>query len=201
MASRTDAFWVDDDDRHINVLGTKAIDEIGIAGVAAAIANAHLQCNRHPRNRHPREHLPSALDNVLPGLERSVDDVRTYAATFFLGAAAHGFFVGDVVRIQREHHHDACRLVNFEDAAPGSPIEPHRRGAASFKLSVFLFVLFRTPFEFDEKLAERWLKVAGFARKLLQFGGKVVMETKPVRRASALAWNTSSRVSWRWRSR
>jgi len=35
-----EAVWIDEDDPHVNVLGTKGIGEIGIVGTAAAIANA-----------------------------------------------------------------------------------------------------------------------------------------------------------------
>ena len=35
-----DAFWVDEEDRHINPLGAKGIGEIGITGAGAAVANA-----------------------------------------------------------------------------------------------------------------------------------------------------------------
>ena len=87
------------------------------------------------------------------------------------------------MRAKCENHHDPRGLVDLKDAAPhGRPIEPHGRGATSFKLAVLLFVLFGIPFEVDEKLAERWLKAAGFARsscssaanslwKLSRYGG------------------------------
>jgi xanthine dehydrogenase YagR molybdenum-binding subunit len=35
-----DAFWVDEDDPHVNPMGAKGIGEIGIVGTAAAVANA-----------------------------------------------------------------------------------------------------------------------------------------------------------------
>ncbi|GAA1833348.1 hypothetical protein GCM10009772_08650 [Pseudonocardia alni subsp. carboxydivorans] len=35
-----DAEWVDEDDPHVNPVGAKGIGEIGIVGVAAAVANA-----------------------------------------------------------------------------------------------------------------------------------------------------------------
>jgi xanthine dehydrogenase YagR molybdenum-binding subunit len=35
-----DAFWIEEDDPHVNLIGTKGIGEIGIVGTAAAIANA-----------------------------------------------------------------------------------------------------------------------------------------------------------------
>lgn len=35
-----DAFWVDEEDTHINPLGAKGIGEIGITGAGAAVANA-----------------------------------------------------------------------------------------------------------------------------------------------------------------
>jgi xanthine dehydrogenase YagR molybdenum-binding subunit len=37
---RLDAQWLEEDDPHVNPLGTKGIGEIGIVGAAAAIANA-----------------------------------------------------------------------------------------------------------------------------------------------------------------
>ncbi|MEV1242825.1 xanthine dehydrogenase family protein molybdopterin-binding subunit [Nonomuraea sp. NPDC049750] len=37
---RIDAAWIEEDDRHLNPMGTKGIGEIGIVGTAAAIGNA-----------------------------------------------------------------------------------------------------------------------------------------------------------------
>ncbi len=51
---------VDEDDPHINALGTKGIGEIGIVGVAAAIANAVY----HATGRRVRD-LPITLDKLL----------------------------------------------------------------------------------------------------------------------------------------
>jgi xanthine dehydrogenase YagR molybdenum-binding subunit len=39
-ALEIDAVWVDEDDPHLNPMGSKGIGEIGIVGTAAAIANA-----------------------------------------------------------------------------------------------------------------------------------------------------------------
>ena len=35
-----EAHWIDEDDAHLNPMGSKGIGEIGIVGTAAAIANA-----------------------------------------------------------------------------------------------------------------------------------------------------------------
>ncbi len=51
---------VDEDDPHVNPLGAKGIGEIGITGVAAAVANAVF----HATGRRVRE-LPVTLDKVL----------------------------------------------------------------------------------------------------------------------------------------
>ena len=58
-----DAFWVEEEDRFVNVLGTKAVGEIPIVGVAAAIANAVYNAT----GVRVRD-LPITLDKVLPGL-------------------------------------------------------------------------------------------------------------------------------------
>lgn len=55
-----DVSVVDEDDPHINALGTKGIGEIGIVGVAAAIANAVY----HATGRRVRD-LPITLDKLL----------------------------------------------------------------------------------------------------------------------------------------
>jgi xanthine dehydrogenase YagR molybdenum-binding subunit len=55
-----DVTVVDEDDPHINALGTKGIGEIGIVGVAAAIANAVY----HATGRRVRD-LPITLDKLL----------------------------------------------------------------------------------------------------------------------------------------
>lgn len=55
-----DVHVVDEDDPHINALGTKGIGEIGIVGVAAAIANAVY----HATGRRVRD-LPITLDKLL----------------------------------------------------------------------------------------------------------------------------------------
>jgi xanthine dehydrogenase YagR molybdenum-binding subunit len=51
---------VDEDDPHVNPLGAKGIGEIGITGVAAAVANAVF----HATGRRIRE-LPITLDKLL----------------------------------------------------------------------------------------------------------------------------------------
>jgi xanthine dehydrogenase YagR molybdenum-binding subunit len=35
-----DATWIDEEDLHVNPMGSKGIGEIGIVGTAAAVANA-----------------------------------------------------------------------------------------------------------------------------------------------------------------
>ena len=55
-----DVIVVDEDDPHINSLGTKGIGEIGIVGVAAAIANAVW----HATGKRVRE-LPITLDKLI----------------------------------------------------------------------------------------------------------------------------------------
>src|ERR1700709_2221400 len=37
---RVEAHWIDEEDPHLNPMGSKGIGEIGIVGTAAAIANA-----------------------------------------------------------------------------------------------------------------------------------------------------------------
>ncbi|MFJ4628320.1 xanthine dehydrogenase family protein molybdopterin-binding subunit [Streptomyces sp. NPDC088847] len=58
-----EAHWIDEDDPHLNPMGSKGIGEIGIVGTAAAIGNAvhHATGVRH------RE-LPLTPDRVLMGL-------------------------------------------------------------------------------------------------------------------------------------
>ncbi len=51
---------LDEDDPHINALGTKGIGEIGIVGVAAALANAVY----HATGKRIRE-LPLTVDKLL----------------------------------------------------------------------------------------------------------------------------------------
>jgi xanthine dehydrogenase YagR molybdenum-binding subunit len=55
-----DAFFVEDEDPHINSLGAKGIGELGITGVAAAIANAVY----HATGKRVRD-LPITLDKLL----------------------------------------------------------------------------------------------------------------------------------------
>jgi xanthine dehydrogenase YagR molybdenum-binding subunit len=58
-----DAVWIDEDDPHLNPIGSKGIGEIGIVGTAAAIGNAvyHATGIRFRR-------LPIRLDQVLEAL-------------------------------------------------------------------------------------------------------------------------------------
>jgi xanthine dehydrogenase YagR molybdenum-binding subunit len=55
-----EAFFVEDEDKHINSLGVKGIGELGITGVAAAIANAVY----HATGKRVRD-LPITLDKLL----------------------------------------------------------------------------------------------------------------------------------------
>ncbi|MET7887591.1 xanthine dehydrogenase family protein molybdopterin-binding subunit [Streptomyces avermitilis] len=58
-----EAYWVDEDDPHLNPMGSKGIGEIGIVGTAAAIGNAV----HHATGVRFRE-LPLTPDRVLGGL-------------------------------------------------------------------------------------------------------------------------------------
>jgi xanthine dehydrogenase YagR molybdenum-binding subunit len=58
-----EAAWIDEDDPHLNPMGSKGIGEIGITGAAAAVANAvHHACGVRVRD------LPIRLDRVLGAL-------------------------------------------------------------------------------------------------------------------------------------
>ena len=56
-----DVTWIEEDDPHVNPMGTKGIGEIGIVGTAAAIANAVY----HATGIRVRD-LPITLDKLLP---------------------------------------------------------------------------------------------------------------------------------------
>ncbi|MFG2226830.1 xanthine dehydrogenase family protein molybdopterin-binding subunit [Streptomyces sp. NPDC048644] len=58
-----EAHWLDEEDRHLNPMGSKGIGEIGIVGAAAAIANAV----RHATGVRLRD-LPLTPDALLPHL-------------------------------------------------------------------------------------------------------------------------------------
>ncbi|TDV48000.1 xanthine dehydrogenase family protein molybdopterin-binding subunit [Actinophytocola oryzae] len=58
-----DAVWLDEDDPHVNPVGSKGIGEIGIVGTAAAVANAVY----HATGVRVRN-LPVTLDKVLSAL-------------------------------------------------------------------------------------------------------------------------------------
>ncbi|MFJ9852720.1 xanthine dehydrogenase family protein molybdopterin-binding subunit [Streptomyces sp. NPDC101150] len=62
-APAIEAHWLDEDDPHLNPMGSKGIGEIGIVGTAAAIANAV----RHATGVRLRD-LPLTPDKVLPRL-------------------------------------------------------------------------------------------------------------------------------------
>jgi xanthine dehydrogenase YagR molybdenum-binding subunit len=57
---RIEAYWVEEDDPHLNPMGAKGIGEIGIVGTAAAIANAV----HHATGIRIRE-LPIRLDRLV----------------------------------------------------------------------------------------------------------------------------------------
>jgi xanthine dehydrogenase YagR molybdenum-binding subunit len=54
------AHWLDEDDEHVNPMGSKGIGEIGIVGTAAAVANAV----HHATGVRIRD-LPIRLDKLL----------------------------------------------------------------------------------------------------------------------------------------
>lgn len=58
-----EAHWIDEDDAHLNPMGSKGIGEIGIVGTAAAIGNAV----HHATGVRCRE-LPLTPDRILAGL-------------------------------------------------------------------------------------------------------------------------------------
>ncbi|MFD4944030.1 xanthine dehydrogenase family protein molybdopterin-binding subunit [Streptomyces sp. NPDC058409] len=58
-----EAHWIDEDDPHLNPMGSKGIGEIGIVGAAAAVGNAV----RHATGVRLRS-LPLTLDTLLPYL-------------------------------------------------------------------------------------------------------------------------------------
>ncbi|MGW3088334.1 xanthine dehydrogenase family protein molybdopterin-binding subunit [Streptomyces sp. NPDC001108] len=60
---RIEAHWIDEDDPHLNPMGSKGIGEIGIVGAAAAVANAV----RHATAVRVRD-LPITPDTLLPYL-------------------------------------------------------------------------------------------------------------------------------------
>lgn len=66
-----EAHWIDEDDPHLNPMGSKGIGEIGIVGTAAALANAvHHATGVRPRT------LPLTPDRLLPYLDQ-LRSVRT----------------------------------------------------------------------------------------------------------------------------
>jgi xanthine dehydrogenase YagR molybdenum-binding subunit len=58
-----EALWIDEEDEHLNPMGSKGIGEIGIVGTAAAVANAA----HHATGRRFRQ-LPLRVDRVLDAL-------------------------------------------------------------------------------------------------------------------------------------
>jgi xanthine dehydrogenase YagR molybdenum-binding subunit len=55
-----EAYWIEEDDPHLNAMGAKGIGEVGIVGTAAAIANAVY----HAAGIRVRD-LPITLDKLL----------------------------------------------------------------------------------------------------------------------------------------
>jgi xanthine dehydrogenase YagR molybdenum-binding subunit len=60
VGTAIEAYWLDEQDEHVNPLGIKGIGEIGIVGVPAAIGNAVW----HATGVRVRD-LPIRLDKVL----------------------------------------------------------------------------------------------------------------------------------------
>jgi xanthine dehydrogenase YagR molybdenum-binding subunit len=60
-----EAHWLEEDDPHLNPMGSKGIGEIGIVGTAAAVGNAVYNAT----GVRFRE-LPLRPDRILEGLER-----------------------------------------------------------------------------------------------------------------------------------
>jgi xanthine dehydrogenase YagR molybdenum-binding subunit len=60
-----DAIWVEEDDPHLNPMGSKGIGEIGIVGTAAAVANAVYHATGHRHRRLPIS--PAAVLEQTPG--------------------------------------------------------------------------------------------------------------------------------------
>jgi xanthine dehydrogenase YagR molybdenum-binding subunit len=60
-----DVAWIDEDDEHLNPMGSKGIGEIGIVGTAAAVANAVQHATGHRFRR-----VPIRVDEVLEALGR-----------------------------------------------------------------------------------------------------------------------------------
>jgi xanthine dehydrogenase YagR molybdenum-binding subunit len=63
---RVEAYWLEEDDGHLNPMGSKGIGEIGTVGTAAAIGNAV----HHATGVRLRE-LPLTPDRLLPPMERA----------------------------------------------------------------------------------------------------------------------------------
>ncbi len=58
-----EALWIDEDDPHLNPMGTKGIGEIGIVGTAAAITNAIHHATGHRFRR-----LPVRIEDIISAL-------------------------------------------------------------------------------------------------------------------------------------
>jgi xanthine dehydrogenase YagR molybdenum-binding subunit len=65
-ATGVDAHWLDEDDPHVNPMGSKGVGEIGIVGTAAAVTNAVYNAVGIRVRQ-----LPVTLDKLLPGLDRA----------------------------------------------------------------------------------------------------------------------------------
>ncbi len=63
-----DATWIDEDDPHLNPMGSKGIGEIGIVGTAAAVANAVFHATGHRFRR-----VPIGISDVLTALARQLN--------------------------------------------------------------------------------------------------------------------------------
>ena len=65
-----DATWIDEDDPHVNPMGSKGMGEIGIVGTAAAIANAVY----HATGIRVRD-LPITLEKLLRRVRRLQEEL------------------------------------------------------------------------------------------------------------------------------
>jgi xanthine dehydrogenase YagR molybdenum-binding subunit len=65
------AVWLDEDDPHLNPMGSKGVGEIGIVGTAAAVANAVWHATGH-RFRS----LPIRIDRVLDAVDQDTRAMR-----------------------------------------------------------------------------------------------------------------------------
>ena len=146
-SSDIDARWIDEDDPHLNPMGSKGIGEIGIVGTAAPIANAVYHATGHPRPRPADPARPRArLD--AGGVEHDLDVVahlqRAHEPAVRLRAPAvwtTGTVAADAVAVARQIELDLLRSAPRSrgrpldrpalDALGGGTGSPARRGCPS----------------------------------------------------------------------